>query len=335
MNLYRGIVGCFLFTFLLIQCSHGQENRPIPTALQDSVAMQKIMAGKGRKTKPTEANHFLCEFQNCEPGNIRFVQETTYKLTGDSANYKINYILSTNRKWFYQGGALLKEETSNLGGMGYTRTFRYDKNGQLIQCGEGPTRHEFQFEKGRLVKIIQYNGEPDILRDFQYDGRGNLVRERKHAPGTLLDTRYEYTLQDDVPVRIIEYDGNVKTKETSLAYTKKQLTYQKLVEDFPSLKAVKETVTEFIYDKRDKLISQKTIRSGSDNGKPRDVVTQLWQFMYDNAGNNTKILITTHGVAQDPATNTIQYDQHGNWTRKMVYLGDQAVLKYERIITYY
>lgn len=228
---------------------------------------------------------------------------------------------------------------------GNTTRFSYDKKvphylAQIIDpLGRTGARSEYD-DQGRLVKIIDANGKETILDHnldsntetvtdalgtvtlFQYDARGNVIREEVIGADPLRLILRTYDSQDNVLTQTIvrgtgpdSVTGETDDQKTTFTYDSNgnQLTERMTLEDGTTIESVN------TYDANSNLLTTsvtladgtkiETVNTydGSGNLKTsRDPEGNVTTYGYDAVGNLTSIEDPLHRVT------TFNYDSRGN-----------------------
>ncbi len=270
-------------------------------------------------------------------GNVPH-EETTY-------NGRDKILIVTQ---YMSGSPLMKTKyTWDKAGNNIGITKRNTDNSQL-------TRTENIFKDTLLIEENEYNLQ-DILTSKKqnvYDEKGNLKEELYFFKEETVqyknkydydsenrkvgDTRYKKDTQDYITV--FDYEGkNLVSRETTEGPDNKIVRTEKFTFDengnlikeytFDSYDNSK-TVDEYKYDAK----NQKIARIVTENDKPVFKNT----FAYDTKGNLTDV-VTMNGddTVIQSLSYKYEYDDKGNWTKKIVYKDNVPTVIVERRITYF
>lgn len=276
---------------------------------------------KGRSTGYEEYSAFMHK-------SLTIPRRHVYKL--DEEGRRVEYILFES------------DET-----VGTRFVYKYDPKGNLIEdqwyphTGKlGSKRVNVFDERGNQTSQTNYPGDGALSSKFisKFDGHGNRTEWLQYRGDTL---RYKITYRYDSKGRILEQEtfefngipgmspshapepGKVVYSYDDEKRTKEVATYE--------LNGRLEGKVAYTYDERGNVI-ERTMFNG--DGLLKDLEMRL----YDNINKPGSAL---RGTLSDRSLMKIEYDSHGNWTKKTRFIQSEEGLQSQassaelRVITYY
>lgn len=159
----------------------------------------------------------------------------------------------------------------------------------------------FLYQNERLIEEIEYSATGDLIikKNYQFDGKGNVIKEIRSYPNGR---------SNEI---VFNYDSQGNQIEQKTFYPGGEISLPWLVFKYDN----KGNKIEDIYLNRDKSSSRKDI------------------YTYDDKNNIMEIKIFYDGHLEKKVNNTFQYDENGNWVKKVVFKNDipQHIVKREII----
>jgi len=319
---------------------HAQLKGPVKTLDAYSVDFQ-LEDGRTRESKrrPTQSITFNSEGNVVERtaynhlGNVVAKYVHTYDAKGRSTGYEeyssyVDKTLSTPRRHVFvldDSGNRVEYRVYDSDGTPSSRfTYKYDARGNKIEesfyshTGELGGRLVLTYdEKGNQTSQISYNGTGAMHWKLvsTYDAKGNVV-ERLQYQGQGETLRYQIAFKYDAKGRTTE----VETKEFNavpnvhvshapepgrVVYTYDDEKMTKTVTSYKQDGGLKERLV-YTYDAQGTEVARESLKPG---GSSSDTVIQFYDNIHEPGSK-------FRGSLSGRPSTEIEYDEHGNWTKK-------------------
>lgn len=273
-------------------------------------------------------------------GNVQTLIENTYKLdevSGEIAKGELLYrdVFSFNEKGFYtEKTRYIQMDEINL-----RDVYFYDESDNLIEekryYGDDELKNRINYfynDQKKLVELNHFNGEDNLTSKtiYSYDANGNLIEQvQSSADGALMEKRVFVYDESGQKIEfhhwpVGEIPGPMRTQNL---YDEKGKVIQDkrfdvdgnlMQKRFYAYTDKGEKVEETRFDADDKLIT--TIK-----------------YAYDDEGNTISyLLLDPEGnISLEQSYMFENFDEKGNWLKKVYKTSTNASLIFEREIVYY
>ena len=221
----------------------------------------------------------------------------------------------------------------------WDQAMKFDENGNLTETTQFATTGE---KVGHSTFVYDKKNPQRKLWQYDYDADGKMANKTQINYDDKLDEVKQY-IQYDVDGNVtgsqyIEYSPDKKVRTTS-EFSGGGALQDKIVEELDGsypvstkIISAKDALTNYHTDVYSHGLRDSTIAYDPQSGK----VLMRVGFTYDKNGNQlTQTGVDGGGEAFLPEHWEYEYDQKGNWTRCVHFVGEKPVTVTERFIEYY
>ena len=237
---------------------------------------------------------------------------------------------------FNKKGYVIEKKFYKKDTLDYREEFKYDKNDRIIEkIGYGPDgsfywRYVNDYDSnGNKTTLTSYesDGTIDWFYTYKYDKHNHLIEETSYNSDKSLDYKITYNYDDKgnmIEKNMYKPDGSLDYRHTKTYYKNGKVIEEKI---YKKSKLFWKEVNK--YDKSGNKVEYHLYNS---DGILDDIIT----YKYDDKGNEIEsILRNSEGAIIDKAINQYEYDNVGNWIKKIEIPDGKPRYVLERNIEYY
>ncbi len=237
-------------------------------------------------------------------------------------------------------------------GDGYTDSYEYDSNGNLIKHIDGNFNNEYIYDaNGNLIKSVDiYNNDIQKITEYIYDENDILIKRIVTQTGDSCSHTYDYKYSYDANGNLIQmsyacieefyvdmsfvydytYDANGnKIKEVWSSYGRQHFfdyeynAYGGLIREVETLPDGTQYIDDYTYDSNGNLIKKVDTSYNKDDYAHTNAIIEITDYTYDANGNLIEEIYTspsgeqyTHEYIYDTNGNLIGEDQVNRFTKE-------------------
>ena len=211
-----------------------------------------------------------------------------------------------------------------------------------------------KYKKDRLIEKITYNAQenPTNKITYFYDQKGNVTGENFYYSSDVLQFKTNYTYNDkNQKVAETHYnkDGKVDYK-TTYTYSGDKVVATETTNAAGDVSYIEKSaydkdgnmVSNYTFDKFDGQHMRDEFKYDSKGNKTEwnvykgDQLTMKAVYTFDKYGNPVKSMTTdAEGNVLESKAYKYEYDNQGNWVKRVLYLSNRPEIITERKITYH
>jgi hypothetical protein len=274
-----------------------------------------------------------------EKRKIKMIMESVHDPIMKAGTLKVSPKLSKDsllyESYFNKSGILVKRSAFNLkANLQSSVLFKYDKDNNNIEC--------IAYNSNGSVaskRINKFDAENKLIEGYEFDGRGKVIHKttRNDSAGYKTFTSYKWISRGLVKTleSVFDKNGNnvanyyfsertLESREIRRYDINKNVL--EIIQHYPITN--EQIVTRFKYDEQNNKVESIVLRN--------NLVTSKTMFNYDIRNNLTETLnYEVQGTLKGHHKYFYEFDDEGNWTKRINTFNDRPTVVSIRQIKYY